>query len=84
MSEIVTRGGAGLGEAWRSAWLAGTPEAFGECCHVDVLYEDPLQPEPLEGLAALAAQARRAKDAFPDLRIESAGPALVDGDRACL
>jgi steroid delta-isomerase-like uncharacterized protein len=84
VSEIVARGGAGLREAWRSAWLAGTPEAFGECCHVDVLYEDPLEREPLEGLAALAAHAAKLRQAFPDLRIEDAGSAVLDGDFAAL
>jgi steroid delta-isomerase-like uncharacterized protein len=84
MSEIVTRGGAGLGDAWRAAWLAGTPEAFGDCCRVDVLYEDPLQPELTEGLSALAEHAAGLRTAFPDLRIEDAGPAVVSGDNACV
>ena len=84
MSEIAARGGAGLAERWRAAWLAGTPEAFGACCHVDLLYEDPLEPEPLEGLAATAAHAGRLRAAFPDLRIEAAGAAVLDGDHACL
>jgi steroid delta-isomerase-like uncharacterized protein len=84
LSEIVARGGSELAERWRSAWLAATPEAFGACCHVDLLYEDPLAAEPLEGLAALAAQARRLHTAFPDLRIEHAGPSVVEGDHACL
>jgi steroid delta-isomerase-like uncharacterized protein len=84
VSEIVTRGGSGLAENWRAAWLAATPEAFGECCHVDVLYEDPLEPEPLEGLAALAAHAERLRTALPDLRIEDAGAAVIAGDHACV
>jgi steroid delta-isomerase-like uncharacterized protein len=84
VSELVAHGAGELAERWRDAWLAATPEAFGDCCHVDVLYEDPFATEPLEGLAALAAHARRAKDAFPDLRIEFAGPAVVEGDHACL
>jgi steroid delta-isomerase-like uncharacterized protein len=84
VSEIVTRGGSGLAEGWRAAWLAGTPEAFGACCHVDVLYEDPLEPEPLEGLAALATHAGRLRTAFPDLRIEDAGAPVIGGDHACL
>ena len=84
MSELVARGAGGLAERWRSAWLEATPEAFGACCHVDLLYEDPIETEPLEGLAALAAHARRVHAAFPDLRIEPAGAALVDRDHACL
>lgn len=84
MSDVVQRGGGGLAARWRSAWVAATPEAFGECCHVDVLYQDPLEPEPLEGLAALAEHAARLRRAFPDMRIEDAGPAVVDGESACL
>jgi steroid delta-isomerase-like uncharacterized protein len=84
VSELIAHGAGDLAERWRSAWVAATPEAFGDCCHVDVLYEDPLAREQLEGLAALAAHAARAREAFPDLRIESAGPAVVEGDRACL
>jgi steroid delta-isomerase-like uncharacterized protein len=84
VSEIVARGGSGLADGWRAAWLAGTPEAFGACCHVDVLYEDPLEPEPLEGLAALAAHATRLRTAFPDLRVEESGAAVVDGAHACV
>jgi steroid delta-isomerase-like uncharacterized protein len=75
---------AGLAETWRAAWAAATPEAFGECCGVEVFYEDPLAPEPLEGLAALAAHAQLLRDAFPDLRLEPAGPAVLDGINACL
>jgi predicted ester cyclase len=83
MSDLVARE-PGLAGRWRSAWLAATPEAFGDCCHVDVRYQDPLEPEPLEGLGALAAHARRVLTAFPDLRVEDAGPAIVQGDHACL
>ena len=84
MNEVVARGGAGLAESWRAAWAAATPEAFGGCCHVDVLYEDPLEREPLEGLAALAGHAARLRTALPDLRIEEAGAAVVSGDHACV
>ena len=84
MSEIVKRVPSGLAEQWRAAWLAATPEAFGDCCRVDVLYEDPLNPDPVEGLGALAALAERMRAAFPDLRIDEAGPAVIAGERACL
>jgi steroid delta-isomerase-like uncharacterized protein len=83
VSDLVARE-AGLAQRWRSAWLAATPEAFGGCCHVDVRYEDPLEPEPIEGLGALAAHARGVKTAFPDMRVEDAGPAVVQGNHACL
>ena len=84
MSDLVARGPAGLAERWRAAWLAATPEAFGDCCRVDVLYEDPLTGEPLEGLAAQAEHARSLRDGFPDMRVEDSGPAIVDGAHACL
>ena len=84
MSDLIARGPTGVAERWRAAWLAGTPEAFGECCHVDVVYEDPLEREPLEGLAALAAHAKRVRTAFPDMRIEPAGQAVSEGDFACV
>jgi steroid delta-isomerase-like uncharacterized protein len=84
VSEVARRGEGGLAARWRSAWVAATPEAFGDCCHVDLLYQDPLEPEPLEGLAPVAEHAARLKRAFPDMRIEEAGPAVVDGDNACL
>jgi steroid delta-isomerase-like uncharacterized protein len=84
VSELAEREGAGLARLWRKAWLEATPEAFGGCCHVDVLYEDPLQPDPLEGLTELAAHASRLRAAFPDLRVEDAGPAVASGDFACV
>jgi len=73
-----------LSGRWRAAWLAGTPEAFGECCGVDVFYEDPFASEPLEGLAALATHAALLRSAFPDMRLENAGAAVLDGRQACL
>jgi steroid delta-isomerase-like uncharacterized protein len=84
VSELVARGSSELAQRWRAAWLAATPEAFGDCCRVDVLYEDPLVPDPVEGLGALAAHARALRGAFPDLRIEDAGAAIVDDAHACL
>jgi steroid delta-isomerase-like uncharacterized protein len=84
VSDLVARGPSGLAEHWRAAWLAGTPVAFGEFCCVDVLYEDPLTSEPIEGLSALAAHARRLRAGFPDMRVEDAGPAVIDGAHACL
>jgi steroid delta-isomerase-like uncharacterized protein len=76
--------GIWLAERWREAWTAGTPEAFGECCSVEVFYEDPLAIEPREGLGALAEHARRLRTALPDMRIELAGEAVIDGRNGCL
>jgi steroid delta-isomerase-like uncharacterized protein len=83
VSDLVTRE-SGLAERWRAAWLAATPEAFGDCCQVDVLYEDPLEGEPLEGLGPLAEYAKRLRGAFPDMRIEAGGPEVIAGNHACL
>jgi steroid delta-isomerase-like uncharacterized protein len=74
----------GLSQTWRAAWAAATPEAFGACCGVDVFYEDPLAPDPIEGIAPLAAHAERLREAFPDMHVESAGPAVLDGRNGCV
>jgi steroid delta-isomerase-like uncharacterized protein len=83
--EPVLPGSAGwLAERWRAAWVAGTPEAFGECCSVEIFYEDPLAIEPREGLGELAEHAARLRTALPDLRIEGVGEAVIDGRNGCL
>jgi steroid delta-isomerase-like uncharacterized protein len=83
--EIAQPGSASwLSERWRSAWEEATPEAFGECCSVEVFYEDPLSIEPREGLGDLAAHAQRLRTALPDMRIEALGEAVVDERNGCL
>jgi steroid delta-isomerase-like uncharacterized protein len=83
--EPLTPGsGAWLAERWRQAWVEATPEAFGECCSVEVFYEDPLAIEPREGLGALAEHAGRLRAALPDLRVEAVGEAVVDERNGCL
>src|SRR3954463_14148585 len=79
-------GGAPPGAAgrWRAAGAAGTPEAFGECCSVEVFYEDPLAVEPREGLGELAAHAQKLRTALPDMRIEGVGDAVIDGRNGCI
>jgi steroid delta-isomerase-like uncharacterized protein len=84
LSDLVARSSDGLSERWRAAWLAATPAAFGDCCTVDVLYEDPVTGESLEGLAPLAAHAEQLRSGFPDMRIEAAGPAIVSERTACI
>jgi steroid delta-isomerase-like uncharacterized protein len=76
--------GAWLADRWREAWVAGTPEAFGECCSVEVFYEDPLAVEPREGLGELAAHAAQLRVALPDMRIEAVGEAVLDGRNGCI
>jgi steroid delta-isomerase-like uncharacterized protein len=74
----------GLGQLWRQAWTEGTRDAFERCCSAGVSYEDPVAREPLEGLDALAGHAALLRDALPDLRIESPGRALAEGEFACV
>ena len=76
--------GAWLADRWRQAWVDATPEAFGECCCVEVFYEDPLALEPREGLGDLAEHAGRLRTALPDMRIEAVGEAVIDGRNGCL
>ena len=76
--------GAWLADRWRDAWVIGTPEAFGECCSVEVFYEDALAIEPREGLGELAEHAVGLRTAFPDMRIEAAGEAVIDGRNGCI
>ena len=84
LEPLAPGSGAWLSDRWRQAWLDATPEAFGECCSVEVFYEDPLSPEPREGLGDLAAHAAQLRVAFPDLRIESVGEAVLDGSNGCI
>ena len=58
-----------LAERWREAWSSGEADGFATCCTPDVQYEDPIATEPLHGLDALGAHAKRLCDAFPDLRV---------------
>jgi steroid delta-isomerase-like uncharacterized protein len=76
--------GAWLADRWRQAWLDATPAAFGECCSVEVFYEDPLSIEPREGLGDLAAHAAQLRLALPDMRIEAVGEAVIDGRAGCI
>jgi steroid delta-isomerase-like uncharacterized protein len=66
-------------DAWEAAWSGKDPDAFAEACDARVHYEDPLTPEPLEGLDALARHAERLWAGFPDARLERTGVRLSDG-----
>ena len=74
----------GFADRWRAAWTSADREAFAACCAAGVSYEDPITAEPLEGLEALALHAGRYRDAFPDMRIEPSGPAVVEGGFGCV
>jgi steroid delta-isomerase-like uncharacterized protein len=66
-------------DGWESAWSGKDPAAFAEVCATDIHYEDPVTPEPLEGLAELRRHAERLWNAFPDARVERAGERLGNG-----
>src|SRR4051795_3698342 len=70
-------------DAWERAWSGRDPHGFESVCDPDVHYEDPLTPEPLHGVPALAAHARRLWQAFPDARVNSTGARLGGGEFAC-
>jgi steroid delta-isomerase-like uncharacterized protein len=68
-----------LADAWEAAWSGRDLAAFAVICAPDLHYEDPLTATPLKGVAALCEHARRLWDAFPDVRVASAGARLGDG-----
>jgi len=72
-----------LFDGWERGWSGRDPGAFAAVCEPDVHYEDPLTPEPLRGLDALAAHAGRLWAAVPDARVNATGPRLGDGTFAC-
>ena len=66
-------------DAWEAAWSDRRAEDFAPLCAVDVHYEDPLCPEPLQGVDALADHAEALWAAFPDAQVERTGSRLSDG-----
>lgn len=66
-------------DRWQAAWAGRERRAFADVCAADVHYEDPLSPEPLEGIDALADHAARLWTLLPDVRIERTGERLTDG-----
>ena len=72
-----------LFDAWERAWSGRDVAGFEPLCADEFAYEDPLTPEPLQGVRALGAHARRLWKAFPDARVNSTGERLSDGRYAC-
>jgi steroid delta-isomerase-like uncharacterized protein len=72
-----------LFDAWERAWSGRDPAGFQSVCAEDFAYEDPLTPEPLQGVPALIAHARKLWKAFPDARVNATGERLTDGRYAC-
>ncbi len=73
-----------LADRWQRSWTGTDEEGFDACCTPDVHYEDPVAVEPLAGPEAIALHARRVRDAFPDLRVESTGQRVGSSAYACL
>jgi steroid delta-isomerase-like uncharacterized protein len=72
-----------LFDEWERAWSGRDPARFEPLCADGFQYEDPLTPEPLHGVRALAAHAERLWTAFPDARVNATGARLTDGEHAC-
>lgn len=63
---------------WEGAWSGRDEKAFAAVCSSKLHYEDPLTPEPLEGVDELAQHASRLWTAFPDARLEQTGERLTN------
>ena len=66
-------------DAWEAAWSSKDAAEFRKVCAPEIHYEDPVTPEPLEGVDGLTQHAERLWNAFPDARLEKAGNRLTDG-----
>ena len=70
-------------DSFHAAWSAKKRPGFEPAVTADIHYEDPLTPEPLEGIAALRKHAERLWMGFPDARVEKTGEVLTDGHFVC-
>ena len=68
-----------LFDAWERAWSGRDPQGFESVCARGVHYEDPLTPEPLVGVRAVADHAKQLWAAVPDARVNSTGKRLSNG-----
>ena len=66
-------------DRWQAAWVGRDRAAFTALCAPDIHYEDPLTPQPLEGVPAVASHAQQLRRMFPDVRVERTGERLSDG-----
>jgi steroid delta-isomerase-like uncharacterized protein len=66
-------------DGWEAAWSGKDSAALAEVCAADIHYEDPVTPQPIEGIADLRRHAERLWSAFPDARVERAGERLDNG-----
>jgi steroid delta-isomerase-like uncharacterized protein len=65
-------------DAWEAAWSGRDESAFASVCSSKIHYEDPLTPEPLEGLDQFLRHPTRLWAAFPDARVEQTGERLTN------
>jgi steroid delta-isomerase-like uncharacterized protein len=65
-------------DAWEAAWSGRDESAFASVCSSKIHYEDPLTPEPLEGLEQFLRHPNRLWAAFPDARLEQTGERLTN------
>ena len=66
-------------DAFQSAWSSRKRSAFGECCALDVHYEDPVSRGACEGLDELGEHASKLWRLLPDAFVERSGERLTDG-----
>ena len=66
----------GLIDAWEAAWSGRDESVFEAVCSDKIHYEDPLTPEPLEGIEQFLQHPTRLWAAFPDVRVEKTGERL--------
>ena len=66
-------------DRWHAGWSGRERDAFDIACAPDIHYEDPLTPQPLEGVPAVASHAQQLRRMFPDVRVERTGERLSDG-----
>jgi steroid delta-isomerase-like uncharacterized protein len=65
-------------DAWEAAWSGRDESAFASVCSSKIHYEDPLTPEPLEGIEQFLHHPTRLWAAFPDVRVERTGERLTN------
>lgn len=73
-----------LADAFQEAFNGGDPAAFSAVCALDLHYEDPLCPQPLESVSAFGEHVAQVWTGFPDARMEAGGPRLRDGRTVAL
>jgi steroid delta-isomerase-like uncharacterized protein len=66
-------------DRWQAGWSGRERDAFSVACAPDIHYEDPLTPQPLEGVPKIVRHAQVLQRMFPDVRLERTGARLGDG-----